>query len=221
MPGPDQSVGELCPSQHGNKGGPPECAVACRAQRTVTRPVSWDPHKSPVTWAKGCFQPLVEMKRLSLRHRGRESSRSHRKVRWEGPAKPRVPCLLAQWSVRKATHRTSRSTGTSVSQETGLAAPSPAPSQAKRTMQKPPHARQTAAPTPSADTVQPPPLTTRASALPAAGGPGRGDFPQHDSQTPARLTSAASTLPCSEHLPCSALVKATVYPGLDSFDHIC
>ena len=143
------------------------------------------------------------------------------KVRWEGPAKPRVPCLLAQWSVRKATHRTSRSTGTSASQETGLAAPSPAPSQAKRTMQKPPHARQTAAPTPSADTVQPPPLTTRASALPAAGGPGRGDFPQHDSQTPARLTSAASTLPCSEHLPCSALVKATVYPGLDSFDHIC
>ena len=217
VPGPDQSVGKLCVSRHGDKGGPPECAVACRAQRTVTRPVSRDPHNSPVMWAKGCSQPLVEMKRLSLRHRGRESSRSHRKVRWEGPAKPRVPRLLAQWSAREATHRTSRSTGTSASQETGLAALSPAPSQAKRTMQKLPHARRTATPTPSADTAQPPPQTTRASALPAAGGPGRGDFTQHDSQTPARPTSAASTLPCSEHLPCSALIKATVCPGLDFY----
>ena len=85
----------------------------------------------------------------------------------------------------------------------------PLPSQAKRTMQKPPHARRTAELTPLADTAQPPPLTTRASALPAAGRPGRGNFTQHDRQTPPRPTSAASTLPCSEHLPCSALSKAT------------
>lgn len=85
----------------------------------------------------------------------------------------------------------------------------PLPSQAKRTMQKPPHARRTAELTPLADTAQPPPLTTRASALPAAGRPRRGNFTQHDRQTPPRPTSAASTLPCSEHLPCSALSKAT------------
>ncbi|XP_059532883.1 SH3 domain-binding protein 1-like [Myotis daubentonii] len=93
-----------------------------------------------------------------------------------------------------------------------------------------------AQPPPAETWRQPPPLTLRVqnqtSALPTADRQALAeaqtqDRPDFTNTTPGpepeppRPTSAASALPCSEHLPRSFLVKATIYLGLGFLLIIC